>query len=328
MCERATPELPRIVPTVTPGGAKVWLVTGYQDVRAGLADPRLSRDTRAAGHVIDGVDIDGQALRALPLAVAESLLRPESDRLRRLASEVFTAADVEALRPRIARIAAGLLAPLRNRVDLVAEVARPLPVLLTCELLGLPTPDRTLSWTEILLAVHDRGTRPGYLKAADADEMLNLVAMLAVGAEIAGGFVANAMAALVTSSCRVALVRNEPMLLADLVTDLVSGSDPLHVGTFRYTIEPVRLGGTVIPAGEVVMLAGTDCPSDRRATGTVGHGEQYRVGAVLGRVLAETVLELLVGGFPELRLAVPPARVPWQFTRLCRAVESLPVLVS
>jgi cytochrome P450 len=332
---------------VTPAGAKVWLVTGYQDVRAGLSDPRLSKDTRAAGHVIDGVDIDGQALRSLPMAVVETLLCPESaERLRRLAASVFTADHVEPLRPLIRSLAAGLLAPLHNQrsVDLVVEVARPLPVLLTCELLGLPVEDKARSWTEILLAVHERAgaALPGYLAAADselvsalaatkaaADELLNLVAMLVVGGvEIAGGFVANAMSAMLAGPRRVALARNEPALLGDLIADLVGRSDPLHVGTFRCTTEPVRLGGTVIPAGEVVMLAGTDCPSDRRFVGTVGHGVQYRIGTLLGRVLAETVLELLVGDFPDLRLAVPATRIPWQFTRLSRAVESLPVLVS
>jgi cytochrome P450 len=219
-------------------------------------------------------------------------------------------------------------------------VARPLPVLLTCELLGLPVEDKTRSWTEILLAVHERAgsALPDHLAAADselvsalaateasADELLNLVAMLVIGGvEIAGGFVANAMSALLADPRRIALARNEPALIADLV----SGSDPLHVGTFRCTTEPVRLGGTVIPAGEVVMLAGADCPSDRRPVGTVGLGVQYRIGALLGRVLAETVLELLIGDFPNLRLAVSPAQIPWQFTRLSRAVESLPVLVS
>ncbi|MBB5894498.1 cytochrome P450 [Kutzneria kofuensis] len=325
----------------------MWLVTGYQDVRAGLSDPRLSRDTRAAGHVIDG-DIDGQALRGLPMGVAEPLLRTENAaRLRRLAATVFTAERVEPLRPRIAGLAAELLAPLRNQrsVDLVAEVARPLPVLLTCGLLGLPMEDKTRSWTEVLLAVHERAgsSLRSHLRAvadsdlvealaaveATDDELLNLLAMLVVGGvEIAGGFVANAMSALLENPRRVALVRTEPALLPDLVADLVSGSDPLHVGTFRYTTESVRLGDTVIPAGEVVMLAGTDCPSDRREVGTVGHGVQYRIGALLGRVLAETVLELLVAEFPTVRLAVPAEQVPWQFTQLSRAVESLPVEVS
>ena len=343
MCERPTAGRPRVVPTITPGGAKVWLVTGYRDV--GLSDPRLSRDIRAAAHVLDGGDIDGQALRALPMELAEPLLCTESvDRLRRLAAEVFTAARVEPLRPRITELAAGLLAPLpgQRSVDLVAEVARPLPVLLTCGLLGLPVADKARSWTEILLAVHERAgsSLPGYLAEvadselvealaatdASAEELLNLLAMLVIGGvEVAGGFVANAMSALLESPHRLALARHDPTLLPDLVADLVAGSDPLQVGTFRYTTAPIRLGGTVIPAGEVVLLAGADGPSDRRATGTVGHGVQYRIGALLGRVLAETVLELLVGEFPALRLAVPAAQVPWQFTRLSRAVESLPV---
>ena len=343
MCERPTPGgPPRVVATATPGGSKVWLVTGYQDVRAGLSDPRLSRDTRAAAHLIEGCGFDGQALRALPVEVADSLLRGESaNRLRRLAADVFTAGRVESLRPRIAALAMDLIAPLRDRraVDLVAEIARPLPVRLTCELLGLPVAEKTLSWTEILLAVHERAGLPGYLNEvgdselvealaatdATADEMLNLVAMLVVGGvEIASGFVANAMSALLESPHQVALARHDPAMLPDLVADLVRRSDPLHVGTFRCTTAPIRFGDTVIPAGEIVMLAGADCPSDRHDAGTLGHGMQYRIGTLLGRVLAETVLELLVVEFPALRLAVPADEVPWQFTRLSRAVERLP----
>ncbi|WP_345028709.1 hypothetical protein [Kutzneria kofuensis] len=61
---------------------------------------------------------------------------------------------------------------------------------------------------------------------ATDDELLNLLAMLVVGGvEIAGGFVANAMSALLENPRRVALVRTEPALLPDLVADLVSGSD-------------------------------------------------------------------------------------------------------
>jgi cytochrome P450 len=164
---------------------------------------------------------------------------------------------------------------------------------------------------------------------ATADEVLNLVSMLVIGGvEVAGGHLANAMSALLVSPGRVALARREPAMVPDLVTDLVVDSDPLRMGAFRYTTTAVRLGGKVIPAGEVVMLAGPDCPSERQEAGTVGHGVQYRIGALLGRLLAETVLELLLADFPEVRLAVPAEEVPWRFTRLARAVESLPVVIG
>lgn len=341
MCERPTPG---VVPTLTAGGAKVWLVTRYQDVRAGLADPRLSPDTRPAAYLIDGDGVDEQALRGLPMALADSLLRTESaGRLRRLAAEVFTIDRFDALRPRITSLATDVIAPLRRRrsVDLVAEVARPLPVLLTCGLLGLPAEDKSRSWTEVLLAVHDRAgsSLARHLAAvadtelvaalADAPDPLDLLAMLVVGGvEIAGDFVANAMSALLASPHRVAIARHDATLLPDLVAELVRRSDPLHVGTFRYTTAPIRLGGTAIPAGELVLLAGGEGRCDPRDAGTVGHGMQYRLGCLLGRPLAEAVLELLIAEFPRLRLAVPADEIPWQFTRLSRAVESLPALLA
>lgn len=348
MCERPAAEgPPRVVPTATSDGAKVWLVTGYQDVRAGLADPRLSRDGRSAAHLVHDCGFDGQALRDLPLELADPLLCADSaDQLRRVAAAVFTADRVEPLRPWITALSAEILAPLRDRrsVELVAEVARPLPALLACGLLGLRAETETLSWTEVLLAVHERAgsSLRSYLRSvADSElvialaatdtspeDLLNLVAMLVLGSvEVAGCFVANAMSALLTSPDRVALARREPTLLPDLVAELVRRSNPLHVGTFRCTTAPIRLGGNVIPAGEVVMLAGSGCPADRRDAGAVGHGMQYRIGALLGRLLAEAVLELLVAEFPWLRLSVAPDAIPWQYTRHCRTVETLPAVL-
>ncbi|GAA1933094.1 cytochrome P450 [Kitasatospora viridis] len=73
---------------------------------------------------------------------------PEHTRVRALVSRSFTPRTVQALRPRIRRIAARLAEQLADTLaghgeaDLVAGFAAPLPVLVISELLGVPERDR------------------------------------------------------------------------------------------------------------------------------------------------------------------------------------------
>src|SRR5437764_349077 len=83
--------------TTLPDGTPAWLVGGYDNVRAALADPRLSLDKRNA---------DGYKGFSLPPALDANLLNmdpPDHTRVRRLVSQAFTARRSEALRPRKAR---------------------------------------------------------------------------------------------------------------------------------------------------------------------------------------------------------------------------------
>jgi cytochrome P450 len=69
---------------------------------------------------------------------------PDHRRLRRLVEQAFSRHSVENLRGRIGVLCDGLLDGLAGRetVDLLQEWARPLPVAVICELLGLPDEDR------------------------------------------------------------------------------------------------------------------------------------------------------------------------------------------
>ena len=69
---------------------------------------------------------------------------PDHTRLRGLVSKAFTPRAVEILRGEIDAIVARLLDGVRGKstFDLMAEVAYPLPVLVICELLGVPEADR------------------------------------------------------------------------------------------------------------------------------------------------------------------------------------------
>ncbi len=77
---------------------------------------------------------------------------PAHTRLRGLASMAFTPARVEALRSHIQEIVDGLIEPLvhAGRMDVIADLAAPLPAIVTSEILGVPTSDRDRlkKWSE------------------------------------------------------------------------------------------------------------------------------------------------------------------------------------
>jgi pimeloyl-[acyl-carrier protein] synthase len=69
---------------------------------------------------------------------------PDHTRLRSLATKAFTPRAVERMRPRISAIVDELLASAlaRGHIDIIADLAYPLPVIVIAEMLGVPASDR------------------------------------------------------------------------------------------------------------------------------------------------------------------------------------------
>ncbi|RYJ30609.1 putative cytochrome P450 hydroxylase [Streptomyces sp. L-9-10] len=135
-----------------PGGEAVWLVLGYDAVRAALGDARLRNDIRHSSEF----DSDGG------YAIGRNMLQvdpPDHTRLRALVSRQFTARRIAGLEPRVRHISAELLdamAPAGGG-DLVDAYAFPLPITVICELLGVPAADRDAfhRWSSAIVAVTD-----------------------------------------------------------------------------------------------------------------------------------------------------------------------------
>ncbi|MEV4973668.1 cytochrome P450 family protein [Streptomyces scopuliridis] len=133
-----------------PAGEAVWLVLGYDAVRAALGDTRLRNDIRHSAEF----DSDGG------YAIGRNMLQvdpPDHTRLRALVSRQFTARRIAELEPRIRRISAGLLDAMApaGGADLVDAYAFPLPITVICELLGVPAADREAfhRWSSAIVAV-------------------------------------------------------------------------------------------------------------------------------------------------------------------------------
>jgi len=69
---------------------------------------------------------------------------PDHRRLRKLVDQAFSRQNVEGMRERIGVMCEDLLAQMAGDgpLDLMERIARPLPLAVICELLGLPEEDR------------------------------------------------------------------------------------------------------------------------------------------------------------------------------------------
>ena len=116
-----------------------WVLTRYEDVVA------ILRDGRAAKEAIQEVVAAKLGIQASARTALSMLDRdpPDHTRLRALVSKAFTPRVVERLRPHIQEIVDGLLdgVECRGTMDLIEEFAYPLPVIVICEMLGVPIAD-------------------------------------------------------------------------------------------------------------------------------------------------------------------------------------------
>lgn len=119
-----------------------WVVTRYADVVTVLH--HFSADRTPTPEQFAAIGL--AELAPLAQVMVKQMLfmdAPDHTRLRGLASTAFTPARVEALRSHIKEILDHLLEPLLSagRMDVIADVAAPLPAIVTAEMMGVPTSD-------------------------------------------------------------------------------------------------------------------------------------------------------------------------------------------
>lgn len=143
-----------------------WVLSRHADVLAVLRDPAFSSDERNSNLY---PRIAGRMARAgLPDPYEGdnmSMLRldpPDHSRLRGLVSKAFTPRAVERMRPRIEQILKELLdtRPAHGAMELVRELAAPLPVRVIAEMLGVPAEDhaRFRHWSDEIVRGLGDGT--------------------------------------------------------------------------------------------------------------------------------------------------------------------------
>ena len=125
------------------GGKVGWLVTRYDDVRAVIADPRL---TPPLAQVIPVEELPlGEEELQVPPGTFSALAPPDHGRYRKLATPPFTLRRVRQLVPTIERLVDERLAIMARSgppVDLVEAFAMPISLTVMSEVLGVPVASR------------------------------------------------------------------------------------------------------------------------------------------------------------------------------------------
>lgn len=355
-----------------PGIATTWLLTGHEATTTTLADPRLVGEVEiTAGFRLQSAD---PALRHRGERDLITIDGQEHARLRRLVARHLTPARLAALRPRIQRETDALLdaIPAGQETDLLRSFARPLPIAVLCELCGVPVRDRdyVAEWlldrmTELPPSAHSdvddyfralvrarRGRLAedllGWVVAAEGDRLAEDDLVAAVRLLLVGGHRApttlllNGVAALLRERDQWEQIVADPALVVGAVEELLRLVTPFPVGLARHVAAPIDVGGTRIPAGDLVaasLVAANRDPACFRNPDALdvgraanphlafGHGHHYCLGAALAREEARIAVGTLARRFPGMRLAHGSRDLHYRQSRV-RYLLELPVVLE
>jgi cytochrome P450 len=278
-------ELAPVARLGAPGFGPMWVFTRHDGARAMLADPRF--ELSSASYQRPDVPED-----CLPyLTTMSEMDGPEHARLRRLVAPAFTARRATDFRPRIEPIVDALLDDLPNHtengsVDLLRHFARPLPMDVICELVGIPATDRP-RWRDYGAAVVAGSGQgfadaiPGIMAGAKAavatrraetgddlladlirmhaglgdTDLVTLVWHLVIAGQTPTNLIANSVAALLSHPAQLRRLRADPGLMPGAVEELIRWCGPTLLSIPRYAREDVEMCGVLIAKGEAVTAS-------------------------------------------------------------------------
>lgn len=360
-----------------PAGGTAWAVTRHQDIRAILLDPRFSPSRRHPGypHLSEHAP---PPQTGEPMLI--EMDPPEHVPARRAVVGEFSVKRVAALGPRIQQIVdehidAMLAGP--RPADLVQAFSLPVPSLVTCELLGIPYDDheffqthsarlvsRTTPTDEVgrslfeLMGYLDRlvTTKEQYLTedllgrqilrqreegTFDHDALVAMAFLLLVaGHETTANMISLSTLTLLKHPERLAAIQQDPTRTPATVEELLRYFTIAESGLGRVATADVEVGGTLIRAGEgVVLLANTanrdpevftdadEFDPDRGARNHLafGFGAHQCLGQNLARLELQIALDTLFRRIPGLRLAVPEQELAFKSDALVFGMHELPV---
>ena len=268
-----------------------WLVLSHAEALTVLRDPQWSADPRNNPELLARLSGDGPAGGL----VTKMLLftdPPEHDRLRRAVGGFFTPRRVELMRRRIASIVTAAFDAHQpgDELDVLAEIAYPVPLAVICELLdvGVETAAFLRAETPTMAAMLDllapleaqqqaasaalalvlalvpivaeRRRTPGgdllstLLEALEPDDVIVMaLLLLAAGHETTANLIANATLALGHHRDQLELLGRDPALVPTAVEELLRWDSPVHV-LGRVTVSSTTLAGQHLTRGEPVVV--------------------------------------------------------------------------
>lgn len=187
----------------------------------------------------------------------------------------------------------------------------------------------------LLAASEDEG---GLTQAEAAD---NIGILMFAGSADPAHLIGNGMLALLRHPDQRELVTQHPELLPNAIEELLRYDGPNERATFRFSLEPLTIGGVTIPKHRMVgvLIASADrdpghFESPDRLDITrprphhlgFGHGFHSCLGAPLGRLEAQIAFGRLLQRFPDLELACPIEDLRFYAAGyMARGLQRLPV---
>lgn len=361
-------------------GSTPWLITGYEEARALFADSRISVDDRKPGfphwneHMLSTVD---KRPRSVFTADAEEhtfyrrmLSKPFTfKRVEALRPAIQKITDDH--------IDAMLAGP--TPADLVGALALPVPSLVICEMLGVPYEDHgffqehanvglaryaksedTMKGVMSLArylgnlveqkmkdpaedAVSDLAERvkAGEIDIKEASQLAS--GLLLAGHETTANMIGLGVLALLENPEQLAVLRDtdDPAVVANAVEELLRYLSIIHTGQRRVATEDIEIAGTVIKAGDGVIIDLSPADWDpkkfpnpdhlelRRPEAddnlAFGYGRHQCVGQQLARAELQIVFSTLLRRVPTLRLATSIDNIAFKNDKLAYGVYELPV---
>jgi cytochrome P450 len=275
-------------------GSSPWLVTGYDNVRTVLADPRVSADPTQTGYPFSSAS--AASWRRLSRTFID-MDDPEHAQIRRLLTPDFMVKRAEAMRPKVEVLVNGLIDDMLagpKPADLVEALALPLPSMVISELLGVPSNAKDLfhKLTRVTLSrmstaeqaadavnqmlqymrelIDAKNADPGddivsHLVVSQLqtgqmtrDELSMLIRTLFVaGHETTGNMIALGVVALLANPEVLADLRSadDPTVAAGTVEELLRWLTIMHAGRRRVAREDVEIAGRRIKAGEGIIAS-------------------------------------------------------------------------
>ncbi|MFC5952605.1 cytochrome P450 [Pseudonocardia lutea] len=343
----------------TATGDPAWLVTGHAECRALFADPRLGRshpDPERASRV------SGSAILGGPMMGDPETEREQHAVMRKLLTPAFSARRMLRLRAHVDELVArslDALAAAGPPADLHEYLALPVPILVICELLGVPYEDRTRfrAWSEGAGRLDDREVAQQSLQALvgyvhglvarkreePGEDVLSdlaasgpehdwqsaalAAALLFAGHETTVTRIDVGTVLLLQHPEHWAALAADPAPVPDTVEEILRLAAPGGSGLPRYAHADVEVGGVTIRTGDCVVLAPA---AANRDPGAFTDPERFDPGREDARA------HLSFGHGPRYCIGASLARVELQavFTalparfpglRLDRPVEDLPL---
>ena len=266
-------------PVLFDAGSQMWHVFRFADVLRVLSD-YADFSSQFAGA-------SGESALASSLVATDP---PRHRQLRALVSQAFTPRAVEDLAPRIAQITEDLLDQVLDRghgeMDLVRDLAYPLPVIVIAELLGVPPEERDQfkRWSDAITSttsdgvdaqqamaqyfarlIEERRRQPrndlvSALIAAQIEgqhlslpELLGFcVLLLVAGNETTTNLIGNAMLCFDEAPGTLEQLRARPELLPDAIEEVLRFRSPVQ-SMFRVVARPTQLDGHAMQPGQSVL---------------------------------------------------------------------------